>query len=196
MLELWWWQATEVAQDWCAARRHWLAEPPADGEALLSQLVRRELLARHTGIAPAAQQFVIGAKGKPQLLGSDLHFSVTHSFGWHLCLLADAPCGVDVEPWDRRLDKLLRPPVLKRFAERDAIATGADFLRCWSMKEAWAKCLGTSVWQQLGEPLAAAADGWRVPGMASGYAPLAACVAWAVQSPQAINPTLRAFVPA
>lgn len=195
MRELWWWRAEDFPADWCAARRHWLASPPGNAEALLSQLVRRDLLARYINQSPAGLRFVVGDKGKPALVGSDLHFSVTHSQGWHLCLVSDAPCGVDVEPWDRQMDKLLRPAVLKRFAERDALVDATAFLRCWVMKEAWAKCLGRSVWQQLDAALEVAADGWRVPGLASGYASLGACVAWAVDSPLDTAPRLLAFSP-
>lgn len=194
MTELWWWQASDFTPDWCQARRHWLRDPSDHAEGVLSQLVRRALLARRLGCAPESLRFVVGDKGKPALASSTLQFSVTHSHGWHLCLLSDLPCGVDVEPWDRKLDRLLRPDVLKRFAEREALADAAAFLRCWVMKEAWAKCLGVSVWQQLGEALMPDADGWRVPGMSSGYAKLPACVGWTLAG-EASPPVLKHCTP-
>lgn len=183
MLDLWWWQAGEQQSDWCEARRHWLGDAvPARPEALISRLWRRELLARYSGIEAAAQQFQIGKKGKPELVGSRLHFSIAHSGGWHVCLLADSPCGVDVEPWDRSLERLMRPAVLERFAEEGQLTDTVQFLRCWTLKEAWAKRGGQSVWDVLATPLEGTSGEWRIPEGQSGYCDPGACIAWALQS--------------
>lgn len=189
MLDLWWKRTTPDDEGWCEQRDHWLDALPRQWDKRFSQLWRRQLLADYLGCAPDKTRFSVGDHGKPALVDSSLHFSVSHSHDWHLLLVSDAPCGVDIEPWNRPLDNLLRPAVLKRFAEfeRLKVASSADFLRCWTMKEAWAKTRGCSVWDVIGQPLDAWAKGYRVPGMTSGYITtdhaggLASqvCVAWA-----------------
>lgn len=195
MLDLWWWQPGEAAPEWMAARRHWLTDTIADDEKRLSQLWRRELLAQYLAVEPAALEFAVGDKGKPGLCRSSLHFSVSHGGGWHLLLVADHPCGVDVEDWSRELSRVNRPAVWKRFAEAEALQAGdaRTFLRCWTLKEAWAKCLGKSVWEVLAEPLAGNAGDWQVADMASGHADLPACAAWVVDTRGTVVPGVKAY---
>jgi hypothetical protein len=193
MLDLWWWHVEQFPGDWCNDRRHWLHELPKDADLLVSRLMRREVLSRYLKTTPDKLTFQVDAQGKPHLVGSGLHFNVTHGFGWHSLLVGDQPCGVDVEPWDRPLERVRRPAVIKRFAEAETLADGtdADFLRCWTMKEALAKCRGVSVWQVLSEPLRSVADGWRAPsGFTSGHRDTGACVSWvttADEQPSVVN---------
>lgn len=197
MADLWWCRTADVPQGWLDARRHWLEDAPTDTEKQLSQLWRRELLARYVGQAPATLSFVANEKGKPALTGSHWHFSVSHGGGWHLLLIAEDPCGVDVEAWQRDVTRFLQPAALRRFAEKEQLEQGdaATFLRCWTLKEAWAKCLGLSVWEVLALPLAGRAGCWQVPGMASGHAELPACVAWVVRTTRPQTPYLHAWRP-
>lgn len=195
MLDLWWWRPGSEAEAWCEARRHWLAAPPASAELLLSQVWRRHLLADYCDQPPERLVFTVGDKGKPRLADSQLHFNVAHSGSWHLLLVSDAPCGVDVEPWERSLEKVRRPAVTKRFAEADQLASCSDhdFLRCWTMKEALAKSRGQSVWQVLAEPLERVGDGWRTAEPTSGQLDIGACVSWVANSRSQLR--LRLFAP-
>lgn len=183
MLDLWWWRPQPFPHEWCADRAHWLAPDNTQkpgSEALLSQLFRRELLSRYCGMEPAALTFKRGAKGKPYLVGSELQFSLSHGAGWHLLLVSDAPCGVDIEAWDRDLSRLRSSGALRRFAEGGLLdgANDAELLRCWTMKEAWAKSLGLSIWDILARPLERVDAGWRVPQQASGQVDIGACCSW------------------
>lgn len=192
MLDLWWWHPQQHPHAWCAQRAHWLAPgsaPAAGSEALLSQLFRRELLSRYCGVAPAALTFEQGAKGKPFIVSSDLHFSLSHGDGWHLLLISDAPCGIDIEPWERDLSRLRSSGALQRFAERAALEAASDveLLRCWTLKEAWAKLLGLSIWDMLARPLDQVADGWRVPQQASGHVDIGACCSWVASGDSALK---------
>lgn len=80
----------------------------------------------------------------------ELYFNLSHTAGWSLCALSDAPVGVDIEvPRPRREG-------LWRFCLTDGeyaafLASGGgweEFYRLWTLKEAWCKYTG----QGLGHP--------------------------------------------
>lgn len=197
MLEIWWWDSAanpDATQQWCRANQHWLKAPIANTEKQLSQLFRRHLLASYTQQVPEQLQFFVGDKGKPSLLHSSLHFNVSHSDNWHLLIVSDLPCGIDVEPWNRLLTKVRKPAALKRFAEQDLLMQADDtsFLQCWTMKEALAKYHGQSVWEWLGTSLLKTQTGWQTPNnLNSGHLDVGACVSWVAKQNQA--PRVKAF---
>ena len=90
-------------------------------------------------------------KGKPFFPAlPELYFNLSHTLGWSLCALSDAPVGVDIEvPRPRREG-------LWRFCLTDGeyaafLASGGgweEFYRLWTLKEAWCKYTG----QGLGHP--------------------------------------------
>lgn len=187
MLDLWWinTNSLKTINSWCEQRRDWLAKVPNNQQHWLSQLMRRELLARYLGSSAAELTFTTGEKGKPQLTQSTLQFNVSHAAGWHVLLLSDQPCGVDVEAWQRSINALRRPAIKRRFAEAAELdqLDDASLLRCWTMKEALAKCRGESIWQQLSQPLERYNDGWRAPqNVKSGHIDIGACVSWVAET--------------
>lgn len=97
-------------------------------------LLARELRALDRALPEVAYT----ANGKPYLRDCELHFSLAHSGRIAAVMLADAPCGIDVE--------LLRPDMEERLrarcmhpAER---AAGLDFFEVWTRKECIAKLTG------------------------------------------------------
>ena len=90
-------------------------------------------------------------KGKPFFPAlPELYFNLSHTAGWSLCALSDAPVGVDIEvPRPRRVG-------LWRFCLTDGeyaafLTSGGgweEFYRLWTLKEAWCKYTG----QGLGHP--------------------------------------------
>lgn len=108
------------------------------GRQLLAQLYREE-----TGedLPPIA----VAERGKPYFVGSNLHFSISHTKCHAFCVLADHPVGIDAEELDRNIDlrlgsKILSPDEKAQFdaAEDQRLA----LLKFWVMKEAAAKCSG------------------------------------------------------
>ena len=73
--------------------------------------------------------------GKPFLIGSPLHFNVSHTPGLAVCVVGEVPCGVDVEAADR--------PIPDRIGDRylDG-ARGAEAVRRWTRKESFGKLTG------------------------------------------------------
>lgn len=118
-------------------------------------------------------------------------FNLSHAGPLALCALSDlGPVGVDVEP--------VRPhrPDLPRYvmSDRELAAfdgSWADFARIWTLKEAYAKYLGRSVWPPRSVPVPPpvpfrcyAGPDWRAALCADG--PLPQAVEW--QSPDALFP--------
>ncbi len=87
--------------------------------------------------------------GKPFLLRSPLHVSLSHSGGYTAAAVADVPLGIDLQ-----LLRDISPGVLKRLYSPEEIrwiglAGGKDSqkraIRLWTMKEAYGKLLGTGL---------------------------------------------------
>ena len=108
------------------------------GRQLLAQLYREE-----TGqpLPPIA----VTDRGKPYFVGSDLHFSITHTKKHAFCVLSDRNVGIDAEESDRNIrlelaEKILSPGEGSRF--RKAEDPRRALLTFWVLKEAAAKCSG------------------------------------------------------
>lgn len=90
-------------------------------------------------------------RGKPYFPDyPDLHFNLSHTRGFSLCALSDAPVGVDVEAIRPRKERLWQYCLTgEEWAAFQAQKGGwPDFYRLWTLKEAWCKCTG----EGLGHP--------------------------------------------
>lgn len=83
------------------------------------------------------------ANGKPYIEGTPLHFSLSHSGERGIIALSDKPIGVDLEIFKYKL----RKSVIKRFSAREQteIADERDFLRHWTVREAYVKLHGLTL---------------------------------------------------
>ena len=73
------------------------------------------------------------------------HFNLPHTDGLCLCALSDAPVGVDAEQVRRRRAGL--PRYVMSDAEFAAFdGSWEEFTRIWTLKEAYCKYLGRSIW--------------------------------------------------
>jgi 4'-phosphopantetheinyl transferase len=112
----------------------------------------RHLLADQLDCAPQEVRIITGERGKPEVAGSDLCFSVARSAGIGLYATSWAgPVGVDLEAIRETVDI---EGIAGRFfssAERHALASvpEQDRLRagfeCWTCKEALVKATGTGI---------------------------------------------------
>ncbi len=84
-------------------------------------------------------------RGKPQVPGSGVHLSLSHSGRCLVVAVGPVDLGVDIE-YLRYPDKW--PALLRWIAapgERAEAATGTDFLRVWTAKESLVKALGSGL---------------------------------------------------
>lgn len=113
---------------------------------VLSRQLLRQALAAHTGRPPAGFRFSRAQSGRLQLDHPALHISLSHGPGRVAALVADAPCGVDIEG-DRDNDGLLlarRHFAASEIAWLESLPERArqdGFLRLWTLKEAGVKAL-------------------------------------------------------
>ena len=96
-------------------------------------------------------------RGKPYFPSlPHLHFNLSHTAGFSLCALSDAPVGVDIEAVRPRREGLWRYCLTEAEYAAFTAANGGweEFYRIWTLKEAWSKYTG----QGLGHPRK-----WPVP---------------------------------
>ncbi len=66
--------------------------------SLLGEVIIRKKVAEFTGIKPEAVELYKNICGKPFIINvPDIYFNISHSGNWVVCLLAENPCGVDIE---------------------------------------------------------------------------------------------------
>ena len=101
-------------------------------------------------------EFATTSEGKPYLVSNpDVHFSLSHSGKYAVCVIADHNIGVDVENRQRKLLSEGKPEKIlaiarKCFSDREyqvfANSSGEEqiemFLKCWTRKEAVSKAYG------------------------------------------------------
>ncbi|MGN1155333.1 MAG: 4'-phosphopantetheinyl transferase family protein [Agathobacter sp.] len=118
--------------------------------ALLSFGLERE------GLCYEDLEFATTSEGKPYLVSNpDVHFSLSHSGKYAVCVIADHNIGVDVENRQRKLLSEGKPGKIlaiarKSFSDREyqvfVNSSGEEqiemFLKCWTRKEAVSKAYG------------------------------------------------------
>ena len=96
--------------------------------------------------------FEYGEHGKPSLVGRpDIHFSLSHCREAAICVLSDCPVGVDVESVHRYNETLARYTMNDEEMAEILAAESPDlaFTRLWTQKEAFLKCTGEGIGNDL-----------------------------------------------
>jgi 4'-phosphopantetheinyl transferase len=112
----------------------------------------RTLLGRYLAMSPRDVPIVIAEKGRPSLappLAMQLDFNVSHSAGAAvICVARARPLGVDIELLGTQRDflslarRVFTPAEIARLQSAARAQLEADFLTCWTRKEAVLKCTG------------------------------------------------------
>ncbi len=115
-----------------------------------SRGVLRALVGRYLQAEPGELRFATGEHGKPELLGEELSFNLSHSAGLALyAFTRTGSVGIDVEVARRALDEValaartLGPAEARRLKELDPPLRNREFLRLWVRREAELKCRGS-----------------------------------------------------
>ncbi|WP_164716677.1 4'-phosphopantetheinyl transferase family protein [Paenibacillus whitsoniae] len=115
---------------------------------LWAELLLRSIVCNQLGIANRSIAFVTNAYGKPQLATDvGLHFNVSHSGRWVVCLTDELPVGVDVEkhaPFDPKIAHSFFTEAEVRFLEEPAHPEERQhrFFQLWTAKESCIKAVG------------------------------------------------------
>lgn len=84
--------------------------------------------------------------GKPHLLNSPLHFSLSHSGDYAACAISERPVGVDIQkivPVSQRVVSRFCTAEERRYLSGSADSE-RDVIRLWALKESWLKAAGKS----------------------------------------------------
>ena len=118
------------------------------GEALA-----RNMLAAECGIAPEEIAIKKEALGKPYAESLPIHFNISHSGSYAICVTHSAPVGVDIQAVGKVRALALRrtfSPKEQEYVLSIPDAQARRFTRLWCMKEAWTKRLGGSIFNSNG----------------------------------------------
>ena len=119
---------------------------------LLTRALERDVLSRYLGVGPALLVFNRNEYGKPHLAepaACPIQFSLSHTTGLSVCAVtSEVDIGVDVESLDRPTSHW---DIANRFFAASEAAylksveedhKGTEFLRLWTLKEAFVKARG------------------------------------------------------
>lgn len=141
----------------------WLARPGPEPEA--RSLAARELLAARLDVETRALRIVHDERGAPRLAlegiaaaaggapaaPRDSSISISHTGPWLAVALAhEVSVGVDIEPRARRvrpgaIERVLGEEELRRVRSLPEEERPQALLRCWTVREACGKALGTGL---------------------------------------------------
>lgn len=89
------------------------------------------------------EDFLTEEKGKPYLKDYPVHFNVSHSGLLWICMVGDAPCGIDIQQEkDCSFEKIAERhfnEAEQEYVKREGIE---GFFRLWTMREAYGKYTG------------------------------------------------------
>ncbi len=118
-------------------------------------LLRREL-ARRLGCGAQELRFRTNEHGKPECVGSAIHFNISHSGDCLAIAFDGAPIGIDVEQERTRprlealASRIMCAEQLAAFRQRGC--QQAEFYGCWCAAEALVKQAGSTVWRATEHP--------------------------------------------
>lgn len=108
-----------------------------------------DMLFRHFGIANPS--ILKNENGKPYIENGGVHFSLSHTAGLVVCVVADTPVGVDCERIDAKSEADMQKFANRYFVEneinmlKDGGYSPLDFYKIWTGKEAVIKKRGSNM---------------------------------------------------
>ncbi|MFV0497837.1 MAG: 4'-phosphopantetheinyl transferase family protein [Candidatus Fimivivens sp.] len=100
-------------------------------------------------------------KGKPYLVGHDLHFSLSHSGDYAACVIAKKAVGIDIQ----KIVTVSQRAVARFCTEEELqyLKHSADYerdvIRLWALKESWLKATDQSASDMFNASFTLCADG-------------------------------------
>ncbi len=118
--------------------------------ALTLEALSAYCLSHDIDFNPEKAVMLKGEKGKPYIEGLPVHFNVSHSENLWLCIVGEAPCGIDIQvAKECDYEKIAR----KHFDEVEQayvkLAGSAGFFRLWTRREAYGKYTGEGFYGRM-----------------------------------------------
>ena len=132
----------------------------------VGRVLLRSLLSRELGVAPACVPIEISGTGKPFAVGTHIQASISHSGDFAAgAISCDTLIGVDVECWsstqlvEQLSGMFCSSSELLAAASVPVSRRNVELLRLWTLKEAYAKALGTGIGDIRGDNFRLGDDG-------------------------------------
>lgn len=111
--------------------------------SLLVEYVLNRLIKKHFPDVFVPVNITYDSYGKPSVdikSHSGVHISLSHSGEYVAAMIADSPCGIDIEKTNRSINKI----ATRYFTadELDSIKTDTDYFHIWTLKESIMKATG------------------------------------------------------
>ncbi len=91
-----------------------------------------------------------GEHGKPYFPDEEIYFNVSHTDGAVACVISENPCGIDIQSIAKSIRAAKKVCSVK---EQEQLAHTKEperlFTRYWVLKEAFVKCTGTGITDEL-----------------------------------------------
>lgn len=115
-------------------------------QSIIAHAELKKLLADHYNIQASDITFKVGKHGKP-FYKEDIRFSITHSGNYVFIALNDKEIGLDAELIREINIDILRKTATEEESEflRHSNSFDIDFLKIWTVKEAYYKYTGTGI---------------------------------------------------
>lgn len=100
------------------------------------------------GVDERSAAYKEGEYGKPAIDGLPFHFSLSHSGHRSVCMLDDAPCGIDIEgiaSYKKRIvDRMFseQEQIFLEQSGQDESGKAETFARIWTRRESYGKLVG------------------------------------------------------
>jgi len=132
----------------------------------VGRVLLRSLLSRELGVPPACVPIEISGTGKPFAVGTRIQASISHSGDFAAgAISCDTSIGIDVECWSSTQLVESLSGMFCSGSELQAVASvpvsrrNVELLRLWTLKEAYAKALGTGIGDIRGHKFRLGDDG-------------------------------------
>ena len=136
-----------------SARLHAISRPEHAHFYLQSRGLLRTVLGHLTGQLPEKVTFAALPHGKPQLVGNNLQFNLSHNQHWLAIAIAKSPVGIDIEFSENTRQRAWLAVAGRFFTKEEFRYLGAlpeedlraAFFRFWTQKEAILKAHGAGL---------------------------------------------------
>lgn len=142
-------QPRESASQFVAVRLRAVSPLPDESRAAYNKRLRNEahmLLRRALAASGASDEdFVRGPHGKPYLPEGTLFFNLTHCPGLAACAVGTAECGIDAEPFTRRVSTAVERRICAPEELDFSRGQPFHFFCLWTLKESFVKATGAGL---------------------------------------------------
>lgn len=116
--------------------------------SLLGDCLARSMISKITQLPMRCLDFYTDQYGKPMVNAPGIHFNISHSGEWVVCVVSDKQCGIDVEKITITnlavAKRLFSEKEYRRLAE-SSVNRDSYFCELWVIKESYVKYTGCGI---------------------------------------------------